>query len=328
MSSISFSDSRLKLRSPDSVMRLERLGSAFPTRLSFGRSMIRNLIADDVDVRRTRWTMNDQGYGRATYTLDLGGHTYSLIAFSNALNDADRSDRVIAEAWDASFALFDGIPEDSDLDRLESQLAQAGSRAVLREGTGHQPVQQVRPPVQSRRQRTGPRASSLTSIWWTPLATSCARLRFTATASLASRIASSSQADRPGLRRSLSRRRCSPFGSSGTSRTIWSSTWPCALGGDTAVPLRQCTIKRHLGHWQLDRLWGWRPSSSITPNSSTTGSARARRRLPRVRAVESLSDDTADRGYCRCCWSAPKAHVSQWFVPDEIQTARLDVLQR
>ena len=122
MSSISFSDSRLELRSPDTVMRLERLGSAFPTRLSFGRSMIRHLIADKVEVKRTRWTMDQNGYGRATYRLVLGGHTYSLIAFSNALDDADRSDRVIAEAWDASFALFDGVPEESDLDRLEANL--------------------------------------------------------------------------------------------------------------------------------------------------------------------------------------------------------------
>ena len=122
MSSISSSDSRLGLRSPDTVMRLERLGSAFPTRLSFGRSMIRNLIADGVEVRRSRWSMDPQGFGRATYTLELGGHTYSLIAFSNALDDADRSDRVIAEAWDASFALFDGVPESADLDRLEANL--------------------------------------------------------------------------------------------------------------------------------------------------------------------------------------------------------------
>ena len=63
MSSISSSDSRLELRSPDTVMRLERLGSAFPTRLSFGRSMIRHLIAGKVQVRRTRWTMDQNGYG-------------------------------------------------------------------------------------------------------------------------------------------------------------------------------------------------------------------------------------------------------------------------
>jgi hypothetical protein len=33
-----------------------------------------------------------------------------------------RSDRVIATAWDATFALFDGVPDEADLDRLEQNV--------------------------------------------------------------------------------------------------------------------------------------------------------------------------------------------------------------
>ncbi|MGB1147339.1 MAG: hypothetical protein ACPG4M_05550 [Alphaproteobacteria bacterium] len=44
MNEMAFDNSALELRSPDLVMRLERLGSAFPTRLSFGRSLIRTLV--------------------------------------------------------------------------------------------------------------------------------------------------------------------------------------------------------------------------------------------------------------------------------------------
>ena len=88
-----------EMRSPDTVMRLARLGSAFPTRLSFGRALIRRLIADGSTVRRRLWSMDDQGFGRAVYRLELGGHVYSLVAFTTALSDEDRSDRVIAEAW-------------------------------------------------------------------------------------------------------------------------------------------------------------------------------------------------------------------------------------
>lgn len=33
-----------------------------------------------------------------------------------------RSDRVIATAWDATFALFDGTPYDDDLDRLADNV--------------------------------------------------------------------------------------------------------------------------------------------------------------------------------------------------------------
>ena len=40
---------------------------------------------------------------------------YSLIAYSRALADEDRTDRVIATAWDASFCLFDGVPTSDDI---------------------------------------------------------------------------------------------------------------------------------------------------------------------------------------------------------------------
>ena len=41
-----------------------------------------------------------------------------MVAFSHDLPDDQRSDRVIAEAWDATFTLFDGDPSPEDLDRL------------------------------------------------------------------------------------------------------------------------------------------------------------------------------------------------------------------
>ena len=47
---------------------------------------------------------------------------YSLVAFSHDLPDNLRSDRVIANAWDATFALFDGIPTSADIDQLEKNI--------------------------------------------------------------------------------------------------------------------------------------------------------------------------------------------------------------
>ena len=44
--------------------------------------------------------------------------TYSLVCFANKINDEDRSDRVIANKWDAAFTLYDGIPTKKDLERL------------------------------------------------------------------------------------------------------------------------------------------------------------------------------------------------------------------
>jgi len=108
------------LRSPDEVMRLNRMGAFFPTRLSFMRQLIRALAADNSQVTRPVWEMDKDGYGRAVYSVLLGGDVYSLVAFSTPLEASRRTDRVIAEAWDSSYVLFDGIPTQADLNRLET----------------------------------------------------------------------------------------------------------------------------------------------------------------------------------------------------------------
>jgi hypothetical protein len=107
------------LRHPDKVMRLERMGSFFPTRLSFMRTTIRQLLEQKVRVECPVWEMDDEGYGRAVYSVRLFDHVYSLVAFSSNIPPEKRTDRVIAEMWDSAYVLFDGVPTDADLDRLE-----------------------------------------------------------------------------------------------------------------------------------------------------------------------------------------------------------------
>ncbi len=116
------------LRSPDKVMRLQRMGAFFPTRLSFMRILLRRLSREAADVRRSVWEVDAEGFGYAVYRVDLGGHTYSLIAFATPLSPDQRTDRVIAEAWDSSFVLFDGVPNDADIERLRANapLQEAG----------------------------------------------------------------------------------------------------------------------------------------------------------------------------------------------------------
>ena len=109
------------LRPATEVMRLSRIGSFFPSRLSFMRSTIRRLNAEQATVTRPVWEIDENGYGRAVYSVLMGAHTYSLIAFATPLADEDRSDRVIAEAWDTTYVLFDGVPDTADLDRLEGE---------------------------------------------------------------------------------------------------------------------------------------------------------------------------------------------------------------
>ena len=115
------STSALTLRPPEMVMRLERMGAAFPTRLSFLPTLIRRLTRERARVERTLWEMDQHCVGTAVYSLRFGGRAYSLIAYSTPLPPEQRTDRVIAEAWDASFVLFDGVPERADLDRLRAQ---------------------------------------------------------------------------------------------------------------------------------------------------------------------------------------------------------------
>ncbi|MEM8592204.1 MAG: hypothetical protein AAGF13_06720 [Pseudomonadota bacterium] len=112
--------SQLPLRPADEVMTLKRLGVMQPTRLSFLRVLMRNL--QGAKVTRPVWNMDEAGHGHAVYTVDFKGHAYSLVAFSQALPDADRTDRVIATAWDAAFVLYDGVPDNAEIARLSAEV--------------------------------------------------------------------------------------------------------------------------------------------------------------------------------------------------------------
>ncbi|WP_374436261.1 hypothetical protein [Tabrizicola sp.] len=121
-------------RDPDVVMRLSRMGSAHPTRLSFLRVLLRRLQAENWSFDRPVWEVDDRGVGRAVYRAIGPGRTYSLVAFAHDLPDELRSDRVIATAWDATFALFDGEPNAADLDRLAANVPlQEAGRISARE---------------------------------------------------------------------------------------------------------------------------------------------------------------------------------------------------
>ena len=109
-------------RDPDVVMRLSRMGSAHPTRLSFLRVLLRRLVAEGWRFDRPLWEVDYRGVGRAVYRAKGPVRTYCLVAFAHDLPDDMRSDRVIATAWDATFALVDGEPTAADLDRLAANV--------------------------------------------------------------------------------------------------------------------------------------------------------------------------------------------------------------
>ena len=59
------------LRPPEKVMRLDRMGSSFPTRLSFMRSLIRRMSREGWSFDRLRFEVDDDGYGVSIYALSL-----------------------------------------------------------------------------------------------------------------------------------------------------------------------------------------------------------------------------------------------------------------
>ena len=110
------------LRDPAKVMRLQRLGAAHRTRLSFLEVLLRRIQQEQWRFTRPLFRLDERGVGVATYAITTPHRTYTLVAFAHELPDHLRSDRVIAEAWDATFTLFDGTPDEADLERLAEHV--------------------------------------------------------------------------------------------------------------------------------------------------------------------------------------------------------------
>ena len=110
----------IKLRNPDTIMKLSRLGSFHQSKLSFLRSFLKEF--KDWEYKRDLFDLNKFGHGVAIYSFKKKDRVYSLICFANELNENERSDRVIATKWDAAFTLHDGVPTKKDIERLKNEV--------------------------------------------------------------------------------------------------------------------------------------------------------------------------------------------------------------
>ena len=110
----------VKLRDPNIIMKLSRLGSFHQSRLSFLRSFLNEF--KDWEYNRDLFDLNKNGYGTAVYSFKKNDRVYSLVCFANEISDDERSDRVIATKWDAAFTLHDGIPKKKDIERLKNEV--------------------------------------------------------------------------------------------------------------------------------------------------------------------------------------------------------------
>ncbi len=117
---IKISKMNVKLRDPNIIMKLSRLGSFHQSRLSFLRSFLNEF--KDWDYKRDLFNLDKKGFGEAIYSFKKKDRVYSLVCFANKIDDTERSDRVIATKWDAAFTLYDGVPNKKDIDRLKNEV--------------------------------------------------------------------------------------------------------------------------------------------------------------------------------------------------------------
>ena len=110
----------IKLRNPNTIMKLSRLGSFHQSKLSFLRSFLSEF--KDWEYKRDLFDLDENGFGIAVYSFKKKERVYSLVCFANKIKDDERSDRVIATKWDAAFTLHDGIPSKFDIKRLQNEV--------------------------------------------------------------------------------------------------------------------------------------------------------------------------------------------------------------
>jgi len=113
---------KLPLRPASEIMRLERMGAFHQSRLSFMRVLLRRIKNEGWRFERPVFAIDEKGVGHATYRAIGPERSYTLVAFAHELDDADRSDRVIAEAWDTTFTLCDGEVDEAQIARLAKNV--------------------------------------------------------------------------------------------------------------------------------------------------------------------------------------------------------------
>lgn len=103
-------------------MNLERLGSMYPSRLSFMRALLRRVFEQRWQIHARLFDLDEQGYGTVIYEIKTPQNLYSFVLFSQHLPDAERNDRVIARMWDLTMALCEGAVDEAQLEDLHANV--------------------------------------------------------------------------------------------------------------------------------------------------------------------------------------------------------------
>ncbi len=112
----------LRLRPASQVMQLERLGSFHQSRLSFMRTLVRRMVNENWQITTQLFDLDEQGYGTVVYQVEARYGIFSFVLFSHYLDPESRNDRVIANQWDLTMALCEGIVDAEQLAFLRSNV--------------------------------------------------------------------------------------------------------------------------------------------------------------------------------------------------------------
>ena len=304
---------QVPLRPPSDVMRLSRMGSMFPTRLSFLRSLMRRLAADKVQLTRPVWNMCENGFGHGVYTLRLGGHDYSLVAVSTDLPPDQRTDRVIATAWDSAYVLYDGIPSPDEIARIcaaaPKQEAARFSERDLILSRANKSVRLFAHTVEALKAGRQPDTQMIAEVGYLMRTTAVyGNGKF----GIADR---GTIAARPGLE--------GPFAAE--MLTVWiirhfTHDLVEHVGGAALDP----SLKRHLGVGNSTGL-GMAPFLVNHPVLLNNWMLARETAIARVRAVETLS--AAQKARLEALMKRVTQHLNDWNVPDPAHQSRIETLR-
>lgn len=302
------------LRPPSLVMRLRRMGAAFPTRLSFLPTLLRALAADNVVIHRPVWEIDDLGYGHAVYSLTLGGHEYSLVAVSNDLPEDMRTDRVIATAWDTAYVLYDGIPSAAERARIVAAAPmQEASRFTDRDLVLSRANKSVRLFSYVADELRAGRQPDRAKVAETGYLMRTTAVYGNGKFGIADR---SAIAGRPFLSGPFAAEMLAVWLIRGFTHDLVEH-----VGGATL----DRGIKRHLGIGNSTGL-GMAPFLVAHPLLLDAWMQVRETAIARVRAVPALSADQIERIYALTARAAQ--HLAQWNVPDLIAAERIAILRR
>jgi len=102
----------------------ERLGAFHQTRLSFVRALVRRMAKERWTIEREYFDVTLTNEGEARYRIETPQGIYTFLALAHRINEEERTDRAIAEKWDYTFTIHDGVPDENDMARLRDNVPQ------------------------------------------------------------------------------------------------------------------------------------------------------------------------------------------------------------